>query len=170
MNVLVATHNLRILHLPDNEEAIQYLLLLPKISFNVHEQIHDWLFGKTSLVNLCCSFFKSHEHPQVDTQGLQNFRSSCCRPWCPTHRRQKGEHASNNSFCSMNLSPYWLHNILEPTMDVTFFNNGFKSDPTELFPSLVLVIACNNRVLFFGYRVLFLASKSASLLKYTNQS
>jgi hypothetical protein len=34
-----------------------------------------------------------------------------------------------------------LHNILEPTTGVTFFNSGFKSDPTELFPSIVLVIA-----------------------------
>jgi hypothetical protein len=32
------------------------------------------------------------------------------------------------------------HNILEPTTTVTFFNNGFKSDPIELFPSIVLVI------------------------------
>jgi hypothetical protein len=29
------------------------------------------------------------------------------------------------------------HNILEPTRGVTFFNSGFKSDPTELFPSVV---------------------------------
>jgi hypothetical protein len=33
------------------------------------------------------------------------------------------------------------HNILEPTIGVTFFNSGFKSDPIELFPSIVLVIA-----------------------------
>jgi hypothetical protein len=33
------------------------------------------------------------------------------------------------------------HNILEPTTGVTFFNNGSKSDPTELFPSIVQVIA-----------------------------
>lgn len=26
-----------------------------------------------------------------------------------------------------------LHNILEPTVGVTFFNSGFKSDPTELW-------------------------------------
>jgi hypothetical protein len=32
------------------------------------------------------------------------------------------------------------HNILEPTMGVTFFNNDFKSDSTRLFPSIVLVI------------------------------
>jgi hypothetical protein len=34
-----------------------------------------------------------------------------------------------------------LHNILEPTAGVTFFNNGFKSGPTELFPTIVLIIA-----------------------------
>jgi hypothetical protein len=33
------------------------------------------------------------------------------------------------------------HNILEPTTGVTFFNSGFKSDLTELFPSTVQVIA-----------------------------
>jgi hypothetical protein len=40
------------------------------------------------------------------------------------------------------------HNILELTKGVTFFNkgvtffnSGFKSDPTELFPSIVQVIA-----------------------------
>jgi hypothetical protein len=33
------------------------------------------------------------------------------------------------------------HNILEPTMEVTFINNGSKSDPIELFPSIVQVIA-----------------------------
>jgi hypothetical protein len=38
-----------------------------------------------------------------------------------------------------------LHNILEPTMGVTFFNSGFKSDPIELFPSIVLVIAGEKR-------------------------
>jgi hypothetical protein len=37
------------------------------------------------------------------------------------------------------------HNILEPTMGVTFFNIGFKSDPTELFPSIVLVVAGEKR-------------------------
>jgi hypothetical protein len=35
-----------------------------------------------------------------------------------------------------------LHNILEPTTGVTFFNSGSKSDPIELFPSIVQVIAC----------------------------
>jgi hypothetical protein len=35
----------------------------------------------------------------------------------------------------------YYHNILEPTTGVTFFNSGFKSDPTELFPSIVQVIA-----------------------------
>jgi hypothetical protein len=38
-----------------------------------------------------------------------------------------------------------LHNILEPTMGVTFFNSGFKSDPIEVFPSIVLVIAGEKR-------------------------
>jgi hypothetical protein len=38
-----------------------------------------------------------------------------------------------------------LHNILEPTTGVIFFNSGFKSDPTELFPSIVLVIAGKKR-------------------------
>jgi hypothetical protein len=38
-----------------------------------------------------------------------------------------------------------IHNILEPTTGVTFFNNGSKSDPTELFPSIVLVIASEKR-------------------------
>jgi hypothetical protein len=33
------------------------------------------------------------------------------------------------------------HNIVEPTTGITFFNSGFKSDPTELFTSIVLVIA-----------------------------
>jgi hypothetical protein len=37
------------------------------------------------------------------------------------------------------------HNILEPTTRVTFFNSGSKSDPTELFPSIVLVIAGEKR-------------------------
>ena len=36
--------------------------------------------------------------------------------------------------------PYWVHNILEFTMGVIFFNSGSKSDPIELFPSIVLVI------------------------------
>jgi hypothetical protein len=45
------------------------------------------------------------------------------------------------------MGEYWskdilnVHNILEPTTGVTFFNSGFKSDPTELFPSIVVVIA-----------------------------
>jgi hypothetical protein len=30
-------------------------------------------------------------------------------------------------------------------MGVTFFNSGFKSDPTELFPSIVLVIEGEKR-------------------------
>jgi hypothetical protein len=38
-----------------------------------------------------------------------------------------------------------LHNILKPTMGVTFFNSGSKSDPTELFLSIVLVIAGEKR-------------------------
>jgi hypothetical protein len=37
------------------------------------------------------------------------------------------------------------HNILEPTTGATFFNSGFKSDPTELFPSIVVVIAGEKR-------------------------
>jgi hypothetical protein len=41
-------------------------------------------------------------------------------------------------------------NILDPTTGVTFtgvtfFNSGSKSDPTELFPSIVLVIAGEKR-------------------------
>jgi hypothetical protein len=36
---------------------------------------------------------------------------------------------------------FHLHNIFEPTTGVTFFNSGFKSDLTELFPSTVQVIA-----------------------------
>jgi hypothetical protein len=43
----------------------------------------------------------------------------------------------NNSYKFLALS----HNILEPTRGVTFFNSGFKSDPTELFPLIVQVIA-----------------------------
>jgi hypothetical protein len=39
----------------------------------------------------------------------------------------------------------YVHNILEPTTGVTFFNSGFKCDPTELFPSIVLVIASEKR-------------------------
>jgi hypothetical protein len=39
----------------------------------------------------------------------------------------------------------WTHNILEPTTGITFFNSGFKSDPTELFSSIVLVIAGEKR-------------------------
>jgi hypothetical protein len=42
-------------------------------------------------------------------------------------------------------APPETHNILEPTTGVTFFNSGFKSDPTELFPSIVLVIAGEKR-------------------------
>jgi hypothetical protein len=34
-----------------------------------------------------------------------------------------------------------IHDILEPTTGVTFFNSGSKSDPTELFSSIVQVIA-----------------------------
>jgi hypothetical protein len=34
--------------------------------------------------------------------------------------------------------------FLSPT-GVTFFNSGFKSDPTELFPSIVLDIAGEKR-------------------------
>jgi hypothetical protein len=37
------------------------------------------------------------------------------------------------------------HNILEPTMGVTFFNSGSKSDPTGLVPPIVLVIAGEKR-------------------------
>jgi hypothetical protein len=37
------------------------------------------------------------------------------------------------------------HNILEPTTGVTFFNSGCKSDPTELFSSIVLVIVGEKR-------------------------
>jgi hypothetical protein len=37
------------------------------------------------------------------------------------------------------------HNILEPTTGITFFKSGSKSDPIELFPSLVLVIAGEKR-------------------------
>jgi hypothetical protein len=40
---------------------------------------------------------------------------------------------------------YIYHNILEPTTGVTFFNSGSKSDPTELFPSIVLVMADEKR-------------------------
>jgi hypothetical protein len=47
--------------------------------------------------------------------------------------------------CIKNEGNIYSHNILEPTTGVTFFNSGFKSDPTELFPSLVLVIACEKR-------------------------
>jgi hypothetical protein len=43
-----------------------------------------------------------------------------------------------------NIAPD-VHNILEPTMRVTFFNSGSKSDPTELFPSIILVIAGEKR-------------------------
>jgi hypothetical protein len=39
------------------------------------------------------------------------------------------------------------HDILEPTTRVTFFNSGFKSDPTKLFPSIVLVIVGEKRFL-----------------------
>jgi hypothetical protein len=38
-----------------------------------------------------------------------------------------------------------IHNILEPTTGVTFFNSGFRSDPTQLFPSRVLVIIGEKR-------------------------
>jgi hypothetical protein len=37
------------------------------------------------------------------------------------------------------------HNILELTTGVTFFNSGSKSDSTELFSSIVLVIAGEKR-------------------------
>jgi hypothetical protein len=39
------------------------------------------------------------------------------------------------------LANLTIHNILKPTTGFTFFNSGFKSDPIELFPSKVLVIA-----------------------------
>jgi hypothetical protein len=38
-----------------------------------------------------------------------------------------------------------LHNILESTTRVTFFNSGFKSDPTEVFPFIVLVTTGEKR-------------------------
>jgi hypothetical protein len=40
---------------------------------------------------------------------------------------------------------YLVHNILEPTTGVIFFNSGFKSDPIKLFPSIALVIAGEKR-------------------------
>jgi hypothetical protein len=40
---------------------------------------------------------------------------------------------------------FGIHNILEPTTGITFFNSGSKSDPIELFPSIVLVIAGEKR-------------------------
>jgi hypothetical protein len=45
----------------------------------------------------------------------------------------------------MSLGLHTPHNILKPTTRVTFFNSGFKNDPTELFPSIVLVIAVERR-------------------------
>jgi hypothetical protein len=50
--------------------------------------------------------------------------------------------ACSNRFA---VSATLYHNILEPTMGVTFFNSGLKSDPTKLFPSIVLVIAGEKR-------------------------
>jgi hypothetical protein len=44
-----------------------------------------------------------------------------------------------------NLHLLRVHNILEPTTGITFFSSGFKSDPTKLFPSIVLVIAGEKR-------------------------
>jgi hypothetical protein len=44
---------------------------------------------------------------------------------------------------------FGFHNILKPTTWVTFFNSGSKSDPTKLFPSMVLIIS----VSFFGFWV-----------------
>jgi hypothetical protein len=38
-----------------------------------------------------------------------------------------------------------MHNILEPITGVTFFNSGFKNDPTELFPSIVLILIGERR-------------------------
>jgi hypothetical protein len=35
---------------------------------------------------------------------------------------------------------YHQHNILGPSRGLTFFNSGFKSDPTELFPSIVQAV------------------------------
>jgi hypothetical protein len=51
---------------------------------------------------------------------------------------------------SLNLGGAWKsfffcfqkHNILEPTMGLALFNNGFKSDPTKLFPFIILVTTC----------------------------
>jgi hypothetical protein len=51
---------------------------------------------------------------------------------------------TGNSFSLMHVCAVH-HNILEPTTGVTFFKSGFKSDPTELFPSIELVIACEKR-------------------------
>jgi hypothetical protein len=53
------------------------------------------------------------------------------------HQRQVGGPVAN--------TPVLNTPILEPTTGVTFFNSGFKSDPTELFPSIVLVIASKKR-------------------------
>ena len=48
---------------------------------------------------------------------------------------------------SNNVQNCLIHNILEPIMRVTFFNSSSKSDHTELFPSIVLVIASEKRFL-----------------------
>jgi hypothetical protein len=66
-------------------------------------------------------------------------RRTLCRqmPWQPTTVSDEEQVVVHS------VSP--MHNILEPTTGVTFFNSGFKSDPTELFPSIVLDIAGEKR-------------------------
>jgi hypothetical protein len=44
-----------------------------------------------------------------------------------------------SSFILKSCISMHMHNILEPTTGITFFNNGFKSDPTKLFPFIILV-------------------------------
>jgi hypothetical protein len=55
------------------------------------------------------------------------------------------KHLPNFKFSISNTQSFtskFIHfrNILEPITGITFFTSGFKSDPTKLFPSIVLVI------------------------------
>jgi hypothetical protein len=62
-------------------------------------------------------------------------------PWCCFKLVELGHSSELCNVLYSILLYLHVHNILEPTTGVTFFNSGFKSDPTELFSFIVLVIA-----------------------------
>jgi hypothetical protein len=59
--------------------------------------------------------------------------------------RSENEKCRSQIFYMVFIVVARFYNILEPTTGVTFFIGGFKSDPTELFPSIVLVIGGEKR-------------------------